>query len=85
MDNFEFGGALVALARPKMPAMFSAIWAEVSCEANCAQFGRKFVLRSCVRKVYKFALVYRERTSDVDQSSLQLTYFYVPSPRPEVK
>ena len=53
-----------------MPTMFSAIWAEVSCEANCAQFGRKFVLRSCVRKVYKFALVYRERTGDVDQSSL---------------
>ena len=49
--------------------MFSAIWAEVSCEANCAQFGRRLVLRSCVRKVYKFALVYCERTGDGDQIS----------------
>ena len=52
-----------------MPTMFSAIWAEVSCEANCAQFGRRLVLRSCVRKVYKFALVYCERTGDGDQIS----------------
>ena len=49
--------------------MFSAIWAEVGCEANCAQFGRRLVLRSCVRKVYKFALVYCERTGDGDQIS----------------
>ena len=49
--------------------MFSAIWAEVSCEANCAQFGRRLVLRSCVRKVYKFALVYCSWTGDGDQIS----------------
>ena len=29
----------------------------VSCEANCTQFGSGFVLRTCGRKVYKFALV----------------------------
>ena len=41
----------------EMSTLFSAIWAGVSCEANCTQFGSGFVLRTCGRKVYKFALV----------------------------